>query len=172
MTDLKIISVLKDIEQKSTTNSPSHFSRFLPPMYGPESIEQLHKLEKFVGHPLPTEHMAVLQTFGGSSIYGKKAGLTFFSVNELINSVDRVEQWDASMTNTSLIGSDDGGYLYFYDLINQTSKGIHSIFLCYPGNMSWEDSQFIGTSLLEVVTEIIDGNNFEDKPYLGQLNMP
>lgn len=167
MTELRIISLLKEIEKQSdfSKECDCYFHTFGK---GPATEKEIKELEKFIRHPLPDEHKAILMIFGSCTLDGKEDSITFFPVNELIHDIDPIEKWDKEMGNTSIIGADNGGTLFFYDLVNQSGRGFNSIFCCYPGNMSWEDSLFLGTTLVDVLTDTINGTDFfqdKNKPY-------
>ena len=164
MSELKVIEIFKHLtEHPSSPDYPEcDFHSFGK---GPSTEKEIKELEKFIGHNLPEEHKSILLTFGSCTFDGKNDTITFFPINELINDIDKIEKWDKDMKNTSIIGADMGGQLYFYDLTNQTGWGLNSIFYCYPGNMSWANSLFLGNTLEEVIFDLINGVEFfETKP--------
>ena len=52
---------------------------------------------------------------------------------------------------------DDKDYIYFYDVANTAGKGKDAILRIKSDRLSWDNAEFLGNKLEEIVEKILDG---------------
>ena len=127
----------------------------------------LSLIESKLGTSLNSEYKTLITELGSTiELEGDGTNLNFIELNEILNEEIIKIGGEGELQNIYVFGVDNGGYWYFYDLKNFIGKGNDAIFLVYPGNPFWEDTQFIGNSLQIVFERIIEGDDFSKDPYL------
>jgi hypothetical protein len=124
------------------------------------SAAEIDQMEKELEVRFPGDYREILERFGGGNLAGPESTLIFFNKDELY-SVPDYSHFD-KLGPIFVIGTDNGGHFYFYNLVSQRGYDPYSVFLVYPGALTWSACRYLS----EVIEKIIAGEAFASYPML------
>ncbi len=132
----------------------------------PATEDEITSLERFFSIELPDDYREILLSANGGWLGQCTIALGLDDIDTLYD-LNEDPYITKMMPDIFVFAGDGGGHLYFFDYLNKFTKGKNAVFWVPMGSMFRDDSVLLGRSITEVIKKILNNEDFNEYPVLG-----
>jgi hypothetical protein len=133
----------------------------------PASDEEIDEIEEVTGFKLPADLRELLVWSNGVSIRSSKTGLSMFDAYDLAYTASE-PHFDEDLPGMLILGSDNGGAVFYADPNNQIGRGAWAVYLVRMSEAGIPHSMFVGKSFTEAIETLLAQTDIYKRPELGE----
>jgi hypothetical protein len=132
----------------------------------PAPDDEIDEIESATGFTLPPDLRELLAWSNGLEIKSSKTGFSMYDASDLAYTSSE-PHFEEDLPGMLILGSDNGGSVYYADPNNQIGRGAWAVYLVRMSEAGIPHSIFVGASFTDAIDTLLAETDLYKRPELG-----